>query len=174
MTPHYGDYYQGNGTPHDAGSPNPIVFMVIPAKSKFTFHVTADTQRLKDVQNWQALMQTAFNHAFKWLGFGAKTAVGYGAMQIVGAKQTSATTTSTPSFQTNEERWEKSTFQYQKGSGEITATGNKKRATVRGDDAKALFVKLPDDKRKLLEKQRLVATAVVKSQGNMNVLFDIV
>ena len=94
MTPHYGDYYQAkktdskgqviypNGsTPHDAGSPNPIVFMVIPAKSKFTFHITADTQRLKDVQNWQALMQTAFDHAFKWLGFGAKTAVGYGAMR---------------------------------------------------------------------------------------------
>lgn len=81
MTPHYGDYYQGNATPHDAGSPNPIVFMVIPAKSKFTFHVTADTQRLKDVQNWQALIQAAFEHAFKWLGFGAKTAVGYGAMR---------------------------------------------------------------------------------------------
>lgn len=81
MTPHYGDYYQGNATPHDAGSPNPIVFMVIPAKSKFTFHVTADTQRLKDVQNWQTLMQTAFEYAFKWLGFGAKTAVGYGAMR---------------------------------------------------------------------------------------------
>lgn len=81
MTPHYGDYYQGNATPHDAGSPNPIVFMVIPAKSKFTFHVTADTQRLKGMENWQALMQTAFDHAFKWLGFGAKTAVGYGAMR---------------------------------------------------------------------------------------------
>lgn len=173
MTPHYGDYYQGNATPHDAGSPNPIVFMVIPARSKFSFHVTADTHRLQAVQDWKALMEAAFAHAFKWLGFGAKTAVGYGAMQTVGVKQPSATT-STPSFQTNEERWEKSTFQYQKGSGEITATGNKKRATVRGDDAKALFAKLPDDKRKLLEKQRLVATAVVKSQGNMNVLFDIV
>lgn len=81
MTPHYGDYYQGKSTPHDAGSPNPIVFMVIPAKSKFTFHITADTQRLKDMENWQALMQTAFDHAFKWLGFGAKKSVGYGAMR---------------------------------------------------------------------------------------------
>jgi CRISPR-associated protein Cmr6 len=81
MTPHYGEYYQDNGTPHDAGSPNPIVFMVVPAKSKFSFHVTADISRLKDVQNWKALMQAAFAHAFKWLGFGAKTSVGYGAMR---------------------------------------------------------------------------------------------
>lgn len=81
MTPHYGDYYQGNTTPHDAGSPNPIVFMVIPPGSKFSFHVTADISRLKEVTNWKDLLQAAFEHAFLWLGFGAKTAVGYGAMK---------------------------------------------------------------------------------------------
>jgi CRISPR-associated protein Cmr6 len=31
---------------------------------------------------WQALLNAALTHAFDWLGFGAKTAVGYGAMQI--------------------------------------------------------------------------------------------
>ncbi|HPE62453.1 MAG TPA: type III-B CRISPR module RAMP protein Cmr6 [Thiolinea sp.] len=94
MTPHYGDYYQAKktdaqnrviypdgATPHDAGSPIPIVFMVIPPQSRFSFHITADSSRLQDCNNWQALMQAAFEHAFKWLGFGAKTAVGYGAMQ---------------------------------------------------------------------------------------------
>jgi DNA-binding transcriptional MerR regulator len=30
---------------------------------------------------WKALMREAFQHAFDWLGFGAKTAVGYGAME---------------------------------------------------------------------------------------------
>lgn len=85
MTPHYGDYYQGNRSPHDAGSPNPIVFMVIPAKSRLNFHVTADTSRLKEMNDWQTIMKAAFDHAFKWLGFGAKTSVGYGAMQPIGA-----------------------------------------------------------------------------------------
>ena len=31
---------------------------------------------------WQTLLTAAFEHAFEWLGFGAKTAVGYGAMQV--------------------------------------------------------------------------------------------
>ncbi len=29
---------------------------------------------------WKTLLEAAFKHAFDWLGFGAKTAVGYGAM----------------------------------------------------------------------------------------------
>jgi CRISPR-associated protein Cmr6 len=33
-------------------------------------------------QRWQALLDAALKHAFAWLGFGAKTAVGYGAMQV--------------------------------------------------------------------------------------------
>lgn len=83
MTPHYGDYYQGKTTPHDAGQPNPIVFMVVPAKSEFSFHVTCDNRRLPQSlrEHWKALMQAAFEHAFAWLGFGAKTSVGYGAMK---------------------------------------------------------------------------------------------
>lgn len=84
MTPHHGDYYQGRSSPHDAGQPNPIVFLVVPAGSEFSFHLTCDTRRLPGhlVADWQTLMTAAFEHAFHWLGFGAKTAVGYGAMQI--------------------------------------------------------------------------------------------
>ena len=36
---------------------------------------------LAEADRWQALLRAAFEHAFAWLGFGAKTAVGYGAMQ---------------------------------------------------------------------------------------------
>ena len=83
MTPHYADYYKGETTPHDAGQPNPIVFLVVPADSEFSFHVTCDTTRLSEElsSTWQDLMRVAFEHAFDWLGFGAKTAVGYGAMR---------------------------------------------------------------------------------------------
>lgn len=83
MTPHYSEYYQGKTTPHDAGQPNPIVFLVVPAESEFGFHLTCDTRRLPEtlVATWQDLMRAAFEHAFDWLGFGAKTAVGYGAMR---------------------------------------------------------------------------------------------
>ncbi|TSE30395.1 type III-B CRISPR module RAMP protein Cmr6 [Tepidimonas charontis] len=84
MTPHYGDYYKGKTTPHDAGQPNPIVFLVVPAGSEFVFHLICDTRRLTQemTSSWKELMRAAFEHAFDWLGFGAKTAVGYGAMAI--------------------------------------------------------------------------------------------
>lgn len=91
MTPHYSDYYQGktspaypNGaTPHDAGQPNPIPFLAVPAGSSFDFHVVCHPSRLPEHlrQNWKNHLQAIFEHAFDWLGFGAKTAVGYGAMR---------------------------------------------------------------------------------------------
>lgn len=83
MTPHYGDYYQGNTTPHDSGQPNPIPFLVIPPGSSFTFHVQCNPVLLPKTlrDSWPILLEAAFRHAFDWLGFGAKTAVGYGAMR---------------------------------------------------------------------------------------------
>jgi len=87
MTPHQSHYYQEGKTPHDSGKPNPIGFLTVPPKSKFAFHVTCDFTRLNLIapalaenDRWKALLQSAFAHAFDWLGFGAKTAVGYGAM----------------------------------------------------------------------------------------------
>ncbi|HWP84877.1 MAG TPA: type III-B CRISPR module RAMP protein Cmr6 [Terriglobia bacterium] len=86
MNPHHGDYYQGNSTPHDAGNPVPIFFLVVPPGSKFTFVVDGPReQNLPEVvrRRWRKLLDAAFERAFAWLGFGAKTAVGYGAMRPV-------------------------------------------------------------------------------------------
>ncbi len=102
MTPHQSHYYQqkavaGSTSPHDSGSPNPISFLTVPPGSGFTFHVVCDLAHLARLTgergstapdllaagdgHWQSLLRRAFEHAFDWLGFGAKTAVGYGAMQ---------------------------------------------------------------------------------------------
>lgn len=80
MTPHYGDYYQGKTTPHDSGRPNPILFLAIPPGSRFAFFVQCESALLPESlqKEWQKLLEIAFRHAFDWLGFGAKTAVGYG------------------------------------------------------------------------------------------------
>lgn len=80
MTPHYSDYYQGNSTPHDSGQPNPILFLTIPPGSNFEFFVQCDPATLPESlkNSWKILLEAAFQHAFEWLGFGAKTAVGYG------------------------------------------------------------------------------------------------
>jgi CRISPR-associated protein Cmr6 len=83
MTPHYGEYYQGKSTPHDSGQPNPISFLVVPVGSEFSFNLTCDTSRLPEPlrATWRDVVRNAFAHAFDWLGFGAKTAVGYGALE---------------------------------------------------------------------------------------------
>ncbi|PYV45092.1 MAG: type III-B CRISPR module RAMP protein Cmr6 [Acidobacteria bacterium] len=88
MTPHQTHYYQNGKSPHESGDPTPICFLTVPPGSRFTFHVTCDPGRLNKIapdlvkqKIWQELLRPVFEHAFAWLGFGAKTAVGYGAMQ---------------------------------------------------------------------------------------------
>ena len=93
MTPHQSHYYQqkahaGSTSPHDSGGPNPISFLTVPPGSDFAFHVRCDHRRLSRCApelardgRWRTLLKAAFEHAFEWLGFGAKTAVGYGAMK---------------------------------------------------------------------------------------------
>lgn len=98
MTPHQSHYYQPqegrkknsvSTSPHDSGAPNPISFLTLPPGTGFAFHVVCDQAHLERLapdlahgQRWQTLLTAAFEHAFEWLGFGAKTAVGYGAMQV--------------------------------------------------------------------------------------------
>ncbi len=86
MTPHHGEYYQqGKHGPHNSENPNPISFLAVPAKSEFTFYVECNAALLHDDTlrlTWRGLIETAFDHAGKWLGFGAKTAVGYGRMRL--------------------------------------------------------------------------------------------
>lgn len=89
MTPHQKHYYQDGATPHDSGSPIPISFLTVPPGSGFVFHVQCDLEHLERTApglaqdgQWQKLLNAAFAHAFAWLGFGAKTAVGYGQMNV--------------------------------------------------------------------------------------------
>ncbi|PIQ56307.1 MAG: type III-B CRISPR module RAMP protein Cmr6 [Comamonadaceae bacterium CG12_big_fil_rev_8_21_14_0_65_59_15] len=86
MTPHHGEYYQqGKHGPHNSESPIPIPFLAVPARSKFTFFVECNAALLRDDTlrlTWRSLLEAAFEHAGKWLGFGAKTAVGYGRMKL--------------------------------------------------------------------------------------------
>lgn len=89
MTPHQSHYYQKGATPHESGQPTPIHFLTVPPGSDFVFHVQCDARFLARLApelvadgRWCVLLESAFRHAFDWLGFGAKTAVGYGAMRI--------------------------------------------------------------------------------------------
>jgi len=84
LTPHHGGYFNGKNAPHDSEQPVPNVFLTIPPNSLFVFYGTCTSARLPRIlqENWQTLIRSAFEYAFDWLGFGAKTAVGYGQMQL--------------------------------------------------------------------------------------------
>lgn len=89
LTPHYGDYYQRNQTPADCGQPVPNPFLTVSPGCRFGFFVACNEARLPGhlKGKWRELLQAAFGHAFDWLGFGAKTAVGYGQMNLLPAGQ---------------------------------------------------------------------------------------
>ena len=180
MTPHMGKWYEKGGSDKELGKPEavpadwhdpvPVAFLVatdITLLFSFAIRPHPASEKLP----FRALeldeVKQALTAVLEQMGAGGKTATGYGGMQLTNNNSNQA------SFSKQEEKWEKASFQYQKSNGEIIATGNKKRASVKGDNAKDLLSKLPEDKRKMLEKNRLVATAVVESQGNMNILIRI-
>lgn len=95
MNPHYGHYYQGGEPPHDAGSPNPIFFLTVPEGWRFSFVCRLRpvaalppwfTEEVGGRPRWRQMVEAALEHAFDWLGFGAKTSLGYGAM-VVGRQE---------------------------------------------------------------------------------------
>lgn len=90
MNPHYTHYYQKGDPPGDWGSPTPIFFLTLPPETAFSFHIRLLTktslpswflQEDGGRPHWQILVESALAFAFEWLGFGAKTAVGYGRMR---------------------------------------------------------------------------------------------
>lgn len=92
MTAHHSGYLQKKGSPHANELPNPIPFLAVPAGSACTLYVQCNPAHLPGTANglrdgWKALIEAAIEHAGEWLGFGAKTAVGYGRIGIDPAAQ---------------------------------------------------------------------------------------
>lgn len=89
MNPHHHKYYEGKEAPGDFRSPNPIFFLAVPPGARFTFVVELAPVRALPASlrnGWRPLVQTACRHACTWLGFGAKTAVGYGLLRLTDAR----------------------------------------------------------------------------------------
>ena len=184
MNPHYGDYYQGKATPHDAGSPVPIFFLVVPPSSKFTFVVDCPLEHrlLEDLRGkWRVMIRAAFEHAFEWLGFGAKTAVGYGAMATeemrrargyepgqTGPKGAAARHSSQTRIERTETTWKAAILRYDPSRDEISAEFEKKRTSgLKGERARQVFDALGEKAGQLRKRKELKDIAVhVRIEGN--------
>ena len=80
MNPHYGKYYSGeNKQPVETESPVPIKFISVPAGTVFVFRAVclplADESFTEDEVK---ALEAAFDTSFEVVGFGGKTAIGYG------------------------------------------------------------------------------------------------
>ncbi len=177
MTPHFGKYYQGTDTPHDSGQPVPVSFLAVPAKSGFDFHVVCHATRLPPAlqTQWRHLLDQAFAHAFEWVGFGAKTSVGYGAMAPVEAQRHAVPTTNGPAVAAGthgtptQAVWANATLNLNPSTGEIKASFDGKVTTgMKGSGAEQLRAALSQDQAaKLKKKHELKAVAVlVEPMGN--------
>ncbi len=175
MTPHYGKYYQGEEPPHDSGAPIPVSFLAVPAKSNFDFHVVCHSGRLPAAlqTQWRGLLDGAFKHAFEWVGFGAKTSVGYGAMAPAAAAVAPAAPAGAAStaaaFSSDIQIWPTARLTFTPNTGEIKATFDGKMTVgLKGPPADALRAALGDERATRLKKrQELKDVAVeVQQEGN--------
>jgi len=187
MTPHQTHYYQNGESPHDSGSPNPISFLTVPPDSGFTFHVQCDlallartAPELVENEQWKKLLQAAFTHAFDWLGFGAKTAVGYGHLADIAALEQQKETKRAQLQIKNEEKiiaalkeagiamgsetWHDAVLKDLKpGSGEVTVA-----SPTGGRTSGKIYNTLSESAKNRLKKGKTVPVEVkIERQGNM-------
>jgi len=79
MNPHYPNYYQGNEPPGDWQEPKPIFFLTVPEGIGFKVAVSSVASEEKHVDVAFELLKTALSE----FGVGAKTALGYGRLELV-------------------------------------------------------------------------------------------
>ncbi len=174
MTPHQAHYYQNGKNPHESGSPNPISFLTVPPKSRFTFHVQCDRAHLRRLapalaegERWESLIEAAFAHAFRWLGFGAKTAVGYGAFAAVEeaagishpptTPEDAAAKPRAPASETPGEIWDGARLRYNPRNRTLTAISpNNARANAFDEQAQQLLSRLPEEVQQKVQANQFV------------------
>ena len=196
MTPHQSHYYQqkhdrkaGDSTsPHDSGQPNPISFLTVPAGSGFSFHVACDLAHLEHLapdlaanERWKTVLTAAFEHAFEWLGFGAKTAVGYGAMlseaqreRELGQARARQEQEAARQREAAQERqaasaqpWPGAQIKFNRANGALTATKDGKQAVATAPKGKELLDSLPTDIRRKIETNQFVRVTAFVAEGTL-------
>lgn len=184
MTAHQTHYYQKGESPHESGQPNPINFLTVPPGSSFAFYVQCDrpflqklSPRLVEKEHWKTLLLAAFEHAFNWLGFGAKTAVGYGAMTdkpVVAKPEVSRTPGAARSNATRpvaaETIWGGARLKFNRANGTLTAEANGKQAHASAPRGEALLATLPPDTQAKVRRNEFVkVNAIVQGSSLVRV-----
>ncbi len=193
MTPHQGHYYQqkaqaGSTSPHESGQPNPISFLTVPPGSRFVFHVQCDLSHLNRLapelaagDRWKTLLTAAFEHAFQWLGFGAKTSVGYGAMlseaqrlaleeenkERAARAQEAARKEKEARLQQQAEPWKGARIKFNRSNGALTVEKDGRSAVAIAPKGKELLDTLPAEIRQKVMTNQFVRVTAYVSEGTL-------
>lgn len=177
LNPHHSGYYQNGAAPHDAENPKPVFFLTVPPGSPFTFHVRCHSALLPEPlrNGWRTLLEIAFELAFDWIGFGAKTAVGYGAMRgpdRAASAPSSAEDVSqetAPTSPAGPSRWENVAVSWNKGKRELHGATAQGKAFIGGVGAENIRQQLGAEVIKKFDKGKSVtATITVEPIGGTN------
>lgn len=178
LTPHFDDYYQKKGTPHTTNSPVPVPFLVVPPASGFEFHIGCSPQYLTDTSltgSWKTLVRDALEAAIDWMGFGAKTRVGYGQFtpaDIVRREENKRHEKRLleAGIKTETYLWEKAEARYEPANGRLTLI--RAGEQVQDPNGKAVWESLDISVREKYKKRRkkkkpFYVRAELETQGNM-------
>ena len=194
MTPHQSHYYQqkvdrksgDSASPHDSGQPTPISFLTLPPGTRFAFHVQCDLAHLQRLapdlaenHRWQTLLTAAFEHAFEWLGFGAKTAVGYGAMQSQAQREreqrrqqeraaqvkAEEKAQALERQQANAELWEGARPKFNRANGALSVEKGGKTAIALAPQGQTLLESLPADVQQKIKTNQFVKINARVAEG---------
>lgn len=179
LNPHHKSYYEGNGSPHDAENPFPVFFLVLAPGARFTFSVKALPSRdsvWEALGDWRRMLDAAFDRARDWLGFGAKTAVGYGAFEMAGPasdERAAAPSASRegnrpiPAINTSQVIWRNAIVSWNAGGGgKLTIVGEGKKTEATGPAAAKLLEPLTPEVQTRLKKKGLKSDVRVEVSGN--------
>ncbi len=166
MTVHHKEYYgDGNSTPADWDSPNPVPFLSVTGQFLIA---------LGGPKDWVEAGFKILEHALRELGIGAKTSSGYGRMEFVREDSPSAQQSET-GLSAQFERWESVQVTRNPGTGELRAQHGGMTASASGTSAQQLFACLPESaQQQLKERRRIVADVEVEILGNQCTIKSII
>lgn len=154
MTVHYPKYYQGEPiAPSGIESPNPVAFLT--TRGRFLLAVSGP-------EAWAEAALDILQEALLEAGLGAKTAAGYGRMDLPERPRKHSTSegSSTPAA----ELWQPARVYYEAGSGSLRAVlSDKREARASQAQTKELLATLAVDLRTTLtEKKKREASAEIQ------------
>jgi len=80
INPHHKAYFEGDANPVEVEAPKPVFFLIVPAGARciITCELSMRFDKIPLPSDLNELLAAAIDHSLEWIGFGAKTAVGYG------------------------------------------------------------------------------------------------